>query len=99
MPFSEGPRGSPDCSHSIRHGQADWPCWFTDVDETLASQGGPTTADAADGLSAADDRQVGDFDPETLLAIREAIKAEGFGDRKYLREHIGDLAAAKRKGS
>ena len=37
-----------------------------------------------------------DFDATTLLALRENIHHNfGFGDRKYLRAELADLAASK----
>ena len=40
--------------------------------------------------------KMGDFDPETLGAIRGVIRDELFGDRRYLRMYLADLAEEKR---
>jgi len=43
------------------------------------------------------DQKMQDFDPDTLLAIRDAIDTFfGLGDRKYLRAQLADLAETKR---
>ncbi|MDF1799302.1 MAG: hypothetical protein P1V81_09020 [Planctomycetota bacterium] len=43
------------------------------------------------------DQKMQDFDPDTLLAIRDAIDLFfGLGDRKYLRAQLADLAETKR---
>jgi hypothetical protein len=52
-------------------------------------------ADDWDGWFMYVEKKMADFDPETLLAIRDTIKNEWFGDRSHLREYIGDLAEAK----